>query len=104
MNNNTSKILIGLGVLAVGISIFKFSKKKDSSKSISKKPNNKKENDMEEFLPQDFINDVKGMSKDELKANISANKQIMADNEVGEDEKEAFESMLNFLEKEYSKR
>jgi len=106
-NQRNNKFIIGLGLVTIGFALFYFKDKKIKKvvpKVISTKNDEVEEELEEEGLPQQFIDDVKKMSDDELDKTIKGNKQILADTEVNEDEREAVEFMLEFCKREIRKR
>ena len=94
MDKKTSKIIIGAGLLVVAFGIFYF-KKKEINKPTEKQEG--KTNKSIVKFPKRFIDDVDRMSKNEIKATIEGNTQLLKDNKVTKQEKEAIESMLEYL-------
>jgi hypothetical protein len=106
-NQRNNKFIIGLGLVTIGFALFYFKDKKVKKivpKVIETKNDEVEEELEEEGLPQQFIDDVKKMSDDELDKTIKGNKQILADTQVNEDEREAVEFMLEFCKREIRKR
>jgi len=101
MEKRNSRVLIGIGLLTIAFGLFYFNNKpKNKTKPKKKNEPKKDEQTFESNLPKRFIDDVKNMSLDELKTTISANEQLLADNKIDAEEREAVEYMLEYLNKE----
>lgn len=101
--SRVNKFIIGVGLLTVAFAIYKFSSKKSKPKSKPKKAGVIKDG-YQYGLPQRFLDDVAKMDNDELERTIQANANLLQDSKVNGDEKEAIETMLNYLENEQKNR
>ena len=104
MEKRNSRVLIGIGLLTIAFGLFYFTNKPKTNKPKKKNEPKKDEQTFESNLPKRFIDDVKNMSLDELKTTISANKQLLADNNIDAEEREAVEYMLEYLNKELANK
>jgi hypothetical protein len=103
MEQRNNRVIIGVGLLTIAFALFYFNKPKKNKPKKNKEPK-KVEQTFESNLPKRFIDDVKNMSLDELKTTISANKQLLADNNIDAEEREAVEYMLEYLNKELANK
>ncbi len=103
---NKNYIIIGVGLAVLGYAMF-YDKNK---KNVVKKEELKKEvptetkQPLEDFLPKKFVQDVKSMSLDELKDTFNANAQILADNDISRQERQALNDMLDYMEQEINNK
>jgi len=102
-----NRFIIGAGLLIIAFALYKY-KNNNKSKPKPKPTEVKEEIDIPKYskkgLPKRFIQDVEKMSIEKLEVTIKANKNILNDSNVSDDEKEAIESMLDYLENELKER
>lgn len=102
-----NRFIIGAGLLIIAFALYKY---KNNNKSKPKPKTNELKEEIKipkystKGLPKRFIEDVEKMDVEKLKITIRANKNILNDSKVSDDEKEAIESMLDYLEHELKER
>lgn len=102
MDKQTSRFLIGTGIVTIALGIFLFGKK--NKKAGAKKVTDKKEVGNNFKLPKRFIDDVEQMENEEIEATIKGNEQILKTSKVTENERQAIDGMLQYLRTELKKR
>ena len=101
----------------VGLLVFLYMKREEQKKLISKTQTETETKEEEvatekeeetnadfEALPQDFLDDVAKMDKEELKTTIKLNKDLASRKKVSKEERESIKLMMEYLKQEYANR
>jgi len=101
----------------VGLLVFLYMKREEQKKLVPK-AETKEETKTEEVatekeqdknsdfdaLPQDFLDDVANMDKEELKTTIKLNQDLANRKKLSRDERESIKLMMEYLKQEYANR
>tara|TARA_B100001057_G_scaffold500373_1_gene615073 strand:+ start:9435 stop:9815 length:381 start_codon:yes stop_codon:yes gene_type:complete len=77
--------------------------KKTETEEVSTDKEEEKDADFE-ALPQDFLEDVAKMDKEELKTTIKLNQDLAKRKKLSRDERESIKLMMEYLKQEYANR
>ncbi len=100
----------------VGLLVFLYMKREEQKKLVSKAETKEetkteevateKEEENSDFdaLPQDFLDDVAKMDKEELKKTIQLNQDLAKRKKLSKDERESIKLMMEYLKQEYANR